>query len=677
MVCVFPVVSALVALSLRLVAIPAIAVLAVTATAAGVVWQANGVPACSVVSPQESPYAACVGSGETIVVWADARGLDYDIYAQKLDSAGNPLWAVGGVKICGADYDQMFPAAVDDGAGGAIVIWQDGRLGDDGLDIYAQRLTPGGAVAWQADGVSLCSHESGLADPPMAFSHVVTGDGSGGAIVAWRDTRNDPVNGNTEIYAQSVDGSGAARWTTNGVKILGFSTRKWSTRTPVIAPDGSGGAIVAWQDARDAATTGNDLYIQRVTSAGVLAWAANGVVVCDAIGEQGYPDIVGMSEGSAAIVWDDRRSGNYDVYAQRFDASGSSQWGADGRAICSSSYDQRTPRVCSDGSGGLVVAWTDKRNGTAYTDIYAQRLDSSGFPLWENQGVAVCTAAGFQTRIRMVPSVSGLSILTWMDTRNETIAAAYDLYGQMIDSSATPSWAPAGVPVAAITGNNQRMQQVAGDGVGSLFAVWEDDRNAGDWDIFAQKLSPWSAVGSIAEAKSQSLGSLISLPARVVTGSFPGCFYIEDADRCAGIRVLYPAGLAPGSRVAVSGTVELDPEPTVRASVVISDGVGEVPGALGITVSRLGSQLIGDVPGLANTGLLIRTWGRVVSKQGVDQPYMVLADGAREVRVYSTAGVEIGDTVVVTGVCSGEPAPSGTVVSVLTRDASDVRWIGQ
>jgi len=638
---------------------------------AGTAWEANGVSVCQWPGAQESPYLAALGGGQTIVVWADTRNFDYDIYAQKLDADGNPVWAAGGVKICEAIYDQQFPTAVSDGSGGAIIVWQDGRLGDDGLDLYAQRIASDGTIAWQIDGIPVCSHPSGLTDPPMAFSHVTTSDGSGGMIVAWRDTRNDPINGNTEIYAQKVSSAGATGWTPNGVQLLGFSTLKWSTRTPVIASDGAGGAVVAWQDARTSATTANDLYAQRIISTGATAWNSNGVAVCNAAGDQGYPDITHLGAGEIALVWEDKRSGNYDIYAQRLSPSGSAQWGTNGRLICSSANDQRTPRVVANGTDA-VIAWTDKRSSTVFTDVYAQKLDSAGAALWQSQGAAVCTAVGSQTRIRMCPSVSGLTILSWMDTRNETVSALYDIYGQMIDSSAAPRWAAAGVPVAAITGNNQRMHQAISDGAGGLAITWEDDRNTSDWDIYAQRLTPWTAVERISDAKALPAGEMVSIAARAVTGSFSGCFYIEESNRTSGIRVEHPQAFPPGSLVAVNGTVEFDLEPYIKASDAQACGTITVPDPLGITAARLGITPIGQLPALTGVGLLIRTWGTVVSKPSLDQPYVVVGDGTAQVRVSTTADVEVGDTVVVTGVCSLEPSSGGAIASILTRDASDV-----
>ena len=64
-------------------------------------------------------------------------------------------------------------------------------------------------------------------------------------------------------------------------------------------------------------------------------------------------------------------------------------------AICTASDDQRHHAVVSDGSGGTIITWEDKRSGANY-DIYAQRVDSSGIPQWTANGIAVCTAFDHQ-----------------------------------------------------------------------------------------------------------------------------------------------------------------------------------------------------------------------------------------------------------------------------------------
>lgn len=600
------------------------------------------------------------------MVWADGRSGEYDIYAQRFDAGGTPQWAQDGVLVCAAEYDQQFPLAVPDGAGGVIVAWQDGRLGDDGMEIYAQRLLPDGSPAWTLDGVPVCTHAPDLADPPTAFSHVVCSDGSGGVITAWRDTRSDPVLANTEIYAQRISSSGAALWALNGVEVLGFGAKKWATRNPIIAPDGSGGAVVVWQDARNSATTANDLYAQRVTAAGSAAWTANGLVLCNAAGEQGYPDITEIA-GGVAVVWEDKRSGGYDIYAQRLDLAGAAAWGANGRAICTSANDQRTPRVVDNGLGGLIVAWTDSRNSTTQTDVYAQTLDASGNPVWAAQGVAACLAAGSQTRIRMAPALTGSVILTWMDTRNEVTVALYDIYGQMIGSDGLPLWAADGLAVVDLPGSNQRLQQTLSDGTRGVYTVWEDNRNAGNWDVYGHRLSPWASIRDTAEAKLLPTGSAVLIPSKVVTAAFSGYFYIEETQRYSGLKVVTDSPVSPGDVVTVGGTVGEACERFITASSVVNSGTADIPRPLGMRLPTFGAS-----QGLSNSGLLVRVWGRVQTREAGPPQSLIVTDGAATVRVYTDHPAAVGDYIVATGISSCRQGQPDSEPVLLTRSSADV-----
>ena len=62
-------------------------------------------------------------------------------------------------------------------------------------------------------------------------------------------------------------------------------------------------------------------------------------------------------------------------------ALGETVWQDDGVSLCDETDDQTEPQIVSDGSGGAIVVWEDKRDGSA-RDIYAQRVDGYGNPLW-------------------------------------------------------------------------------------------------------------------------------------------------------------------------------------------------------------------------------------------------------------------------------------------------------
>ena len=69
-------------------------------------------------------------------------GASFDIYVQRVSSAGVVAWTVSGVPLCALAGDQTGPALVLDGAGGAIVGWRDARSGAG--DVYARRITLAG-----------------------------------------------------------------------------------------------------------------------------------------------------------------------------------------------------------------------------------------------------------------------------------------------------------------------------------------------------------------------------------------------------------------------------------------------------------------------------------------------------------------------------------------------------
>ncbi|MFA4949184.1 MAG: T9SS type A sorting domain-containing protein, partial [Candidatus Krumholzibacteriia bacterium] len=180
---------------------------------------------------------------------------------------------------------------------------------------------------------------------------------------------------------QRVNASGVVQWTADGVALC---TPMMSQYSPTIVSDGAGGAIVTWWDYRN----GYDIYAQRVNASGVVQWTADGVALCAVGWDQCNPTIVSDGAGGAIVTWDDSRSGGgYDIYAQRVNASGVVQWTANGVALCTATGYQYSPTIVSDGAGGAIVTWWDYRSGN--NDIYAQRVDANGWAITNADAPAV------------------------------------------------------------------------------------------------------------------------------------------------------------------------------------------------------------------------------------------------------------------------------------------------
>jgi hypothetical protein len=92
----------------------------------------------------------------------------------------------GGCRTCrsAAAGNQLRPAAADDGAGGAWVVWRDDRSAATGPDIYARHVDKDGLVLGPAAGIPVCTAPGAQTVP------TVVPDGAGGCVVAWNDARN-------------------------------------------------------------------------------------------------------------------------------------------------------------------------------------------------------------------------------------------------------------------------------------------------------------------------------------------------------------------------------------------------------------------------------------------------------------------------------------------------------
>ena len=278
-------------------------------------WPINGLQLTSEAGDQLQASAVPDGSGGVIVVWQSGAPASAKLRASRIGSDGAlaPGWVANGNAVCPTPEYQVRPVLTSDGAGGAIVAWQDGR----GADIYSQHIRSDGTLdpAWDPNGVALTMATSSQINPE------IIADGSGGAFVVWMDNRT--AESAPDIYAQHITSSGvhATGWPSDG---LALCTAARDQAFPRIVPDGTDGLITCWDDKRSLpAGTDTDIYAQRVTAGGVPLWGGDGLAVCVATGIQDTPAIAPDGFGGAVLAWRDFRSDAFgDLFAQRLGHGG-------------------------------------------------------------------------------------------------------------------------------------------------------------------------------------------------------------------------------------------------------------------------------------------------------------------------------------------------------------------
>lgn len=439
------------------------------------------VPLSNAIGNQGGNGPAVVPSidGGAIVAWRDERFTDYDIYAQRIDGKGVVQWTVDGVPVCDVPEIQMNVRGVTDGAGGAILVWSDMRAGQ--ADIYAQRIDVDGNPMWPVgapslDGIPVCvdtDHQSWVS---------VVGDGAGGAIIVWEQ-------GNTpnDLYAQRLGPDGEIQWpvgapTGDGVVVTDApGVQIWSR----VVADGVGGAVLVWTDGRNNPTTSFDIYAQRINGSGLTLWPGD-LPVCVNDRAQTYPAIATDGAGGAFIAWHDPGPADYiEVWAQYIDHTGTHHWTSNGIVLNDTSIStQHTLRGVTDGQGGAIFVWEDLRDWvTNGKDLYGQRVNSLG-PVWTAGGVVLSAAAGNQRDPAVAAPRDGSVVIAWRDGRvGESDADVYAL--EIIDGT-TIVGPPDGLAVS--TAQYAQNGPVVGvSGWNDAMIVWNDSRNlATGTDVYAQ-----------------------------------------------------------------------------------------------------------------------------------------------------------------------------------------------
>jgi hypothetical protein len=129
--------------------------------------------------------------------------------------------------------------------------------------------------------------------------------------------------------------------------------------------------------------------------------------------------------------------------------------------------------------GGAIISWTDFRTGTT-ADIYAQRVNTTGAVQWTATGVIICTSADDQIKSQLVSDGNNGAYITWEDHRN---VGNFDIYAQRIASNAAINWAATGFLICSAP-NNQLSPMIVSNGNLGAIVVWQDFRNGNNFDIY-------------------------------------------------------------------------------------------------------------------------------------------------------------------------------------------------
>lgn len=436
---------------------------------------ATNLPIGDAVGEQTLAKLAPTADGGWYLGWFDNRSGSYAVYLQRLDAAGNELWPHGGLLVSGnpqstslVDWDLI-------AAGGdCVVTFTDTRAGGD-LDVYAYRIDPTGAFLWGANGVALSNNgdyepnprvvwasdgdcvfvwaNTGTATLQMqrldaagvprfpgdgiaipgdagavpAFARIALGGSNGEVILSW--VRALSFSGNKHVHAQKFDAAGNALWN-GGVRLPVFDQASVPIAfEPRLVTDYAGGAWFAWHFAQ-----GQQFFIrtQHVLATGLEAYPHNGVDVSASANSRFDPAIVADGLSGLCVVWNERNlaQSSWGIFAQKLDAAGTKQWGANGTTLLPIDTVVKFAPVAAPLGNGVAAAVLVESLGLLQKAVVVFGIDGAGNPRW-SPATQASTFASDKLRLGLTTTTSGTSVLAWTDQRS----AAADVYAQAVDLS--------------------------------------------------------------------------------------------------------------------------------------------------------------------------------------------------------------------------------------------------
>ncbi|MCA9149816.1 MAG: DUF4347 domain-containing protein, partial [Planctomycetales bacterium] len=248
-----------------------------------------------------------------------------------------------------------------------------------------------------------------------------------------------------------------------------------------IAMNSSGQYAVVWDDYRN----GNSDVFVKVFNADGTVHAGDLQVNTSNASVQNWSNVAVADNGNFIVTWSDNRSGTYEVYMRLFDFDGNALTGETLVSTTTGSQDAHAVDVADDGS--FVIAF----QSGADTDIYFQRYNASGVAQGANTRVNT-TLTDIQNHPDIAVNGDGSFVISWMSNLQD--GSGYGMYAQRFTAAGAASGGE--IQIAQTTTGNQWYGSIEADSSGNFVATWMSDDGDG-YGIYARRFnSAGTALGN-------------------------------------------------------------------------------------------------------------------------------------------------------------------------------------
>lgn len=436
------------------------------------------------------PSASMDLMGNSVVVW-ESYGQDGDglgVYAQKLDSYGEPVGPAFLVNAGSTASNQSSPSVAKSSNGSFVIAWQSQNEDGDGYGVYAQMYDALGATV----------------GGPFLVNTTVTGNQTSPVVAMGQDGRfviawvGDSGDGTTDIYAKRYDSQG----NTVGTEFRVNNFTDTNQDMPTISMNTNGQFAIAWVSSHQAITIPEDdaeksIFVQWYDANGNSS--GNEVLVHTYVKDAQESPSIGMdAAGNFAIAWQsiNQDGSTWGVYARQFRANKTAVQPSEFLVNETTNLLQRLAGIGVRADGSFVVTWEHMAQGTSdgsSTEIYRREYFADGTPDGKENLVNTWTG-GPQTLPAVARAATGNYGIFWMGQGYSHIDG---VHGRLYDVNksndpGTPSRLPIGDQflVGATLGFETSAPATALNMDGTFTVVFESfEEDGSGYGIFAERFN--------------------------------------------------------------------------------------------------------------------------------------------------------------------------------------------
>jgi hypothetical protein len=445
------------------------------------------------------PKVATASDGNTYISWFSQESGNYNVRMQLFDPAGNELWANGGILI--SDHTSMswltdYNLSVDK-ENCAIVGFQDIRNGNNNIHVY--KISPSGQFLWGANGLSLS--ENTAFEPYPVIQNLA--DNS--TVFAWQ---SQDTAGQGVIRLQKIGSDSTRHWGQWGI-IYNSSNPDENYIYPSLVASDNNSVILIFHKQTGSWNSPKYIYAQKFDANGALVWAQD-MAIFSGSGVPIIPSITCESDSAngAVICWHDTRQGMgmFNVYVQRITSTGILLFTPGGQVVTTSgNYIQMNPSMTYVPSTQEVYTFFNLENvDQNQWGLAGQKIDATGQLLWGNAMLTLIPVSSVDIGSIRVRRSAGQVLVTYTlyDFGNFIDA---EIKATLLDASGTAVWTPSVSTICSV--QSGKGHQVTGYyGAHQWVLAWEDDRS-GNADVYAQNILINGELGPYATGTGNGAGA--------------------------------------------------------------------------------------------------------------------------------------------------------------------------